>query len=205
MTQARLAQKLGVKAPAVTQWENGKTRLSGENLLKAAKIFAVNPEWLLTGRGSQASLVSEAALQHYRIDTQNAPESLAFIQLFQPDHGTESASFIGLSRHIIDTADVPADKALLWRVTSNNMAPVLPQHTLVALDTRTAQWLQEGDIYAVEYGGLVRLHRLFKLTGQRLRLANYNETDYREQEVTEAEVRILGRAFWWAVTNPRSA
>lgn len=49
LTQAELAKRVGVKAPSVTQWETGKTSLSGESLLKVAKILGVSPDYILHG------------------------------------------------------------------------------------------------------------------------------------------------------------
>lgn len=51
LTQAKLGKLIGVKPAAVTQWETGKTNLSGENLLKAAQLLGVTPEYLLHGTG----------------------------------------------------------------------------------------------------------------------------------------------------------
>ncbi|BAK76770.1 putative phage repressor [Pseudogulbenkiania sp. NH8B] len=48
-----LANKVGVKPSAVTQWTNGVTkRIDGENLLRAAKALGVTADWLMFG-GSQ--------------------------------------------------------------------------------------------------------------------------------------------------------
>ena len=49
LTQVKLAQMLGIKAPSVVQWESDKTNLSGENLLNAAKLFGVTPDYILYG------------------------------------------------------------------------------------------------------------------------------------------------------------
>lgn len=45
-----LANKVGVKPSAVTQWTNGVTkRIDGENLLRAAKALGVTADWLMFG------------------------------------------------------------------------------------------------------------------------------------------------------------
>lgn len=49
MTQAGLAERVGVKPPAVTQWETDKTKLSGENLLIVAKELGVSPDYIVHG------------------------------------------------------------------------------------------------------------------------------------------------------------
>ena len=59
LTQAKLGKMVGVKPAAVTQWETGKTNLSGENLLKVAQLLNVSPEYLLHGKGGPENNVAE--------------------------------------------------------------------------------------------------------------------------------------------------
>lgn len=49
MTQAKLAERVGVKPPSVTQWETDKTKLSGENLLVVARELGVSPDYIVHG------------------------------------------------------------------------------------------------------------------------------------------------------------
>jgi transcriptional regulator with XRE-family HTH domain len=52
VTQAALARVCEVSPPSVSDWLSGKTKtLAGMNLVKAARLLNVNPEWLGTGRG----------------------------------------------------------------------------------------------------------------------------------------------------------
>ncbi len=52
VSKADLARACGIKQPSVSDWFNGKTkRLSGSNLLEAARRLRVRPEWLATGMG----------------------------------------------------------------------------------------------------------------------------------------------------------
>ncbi|POB00147.1 hypothetical protein C2134_02850 [Chromobacterium sinusclupearum] len=47
-----LAKRVGVAPAAITQWTNSTTKtITGENLLKAAKVLKVAPEWLMFGTG----------------------------------------------------------------------------------------------------------------------------------------------------------
>lgn len=51
LSKAEFSRRVGVSGPTVTDWENGVIKtLAGENLLKAAAVLEVTPEWLLTGR-----------------------------------------------------------------------------------------------------------------------------------------------------------
>lgn len=53
MTQPQLAKELGVQQSSVSELETGISKSpSALTLLKIAKIFDVNPEYLLTGKGN---------------------------------------------------------------------------------------------------------------------------------------------------------
>ena len=47
MSQDALAEKLGVSRQAVSKWENGTAMPETENIIKIAKIFCVETDWLL--------------------------------------------------------------------------------------------------------------------------------------------------------------
>lgn len=55
LSKSDLARAAGVSPSAVTQWESGETQtLKGEPLIRAAMACSVDPNWLATGRGSDA-------------------------------------------------------------------------------------------------------------------------------------------------------
>lgn len=51
LTQAQVAEELGVTTSAVSQWEQGATEPSISNLEKLSRLLDVTFEWLATGRG----------------------------------------------------------------------------------------------------------------------------------------------------------
>lgn len=52
LTQKGLADRVGIKPQAVSQWESGKTKsLRGPSLARAADALGVNPLWLSDGEG----------------------------------------------------------------------------------------------------------------------------------------------------------
>lgn len=56
VSQAELARACGVKPPSVHGWLSGKAKfLRGENLLQAALVLKVRPEWLATDDGDMLS------------------------------------------------------------------------------------------------------------------------------------------------------
>jgi transcriptional regulator with XRE-family HTH domain len=86
LSQRELASSCGVSAPAVNDWLSGKTQsLKASTLLKAAKVLAVNPQWLESGLGVKsprednrvsdtASLLDPLANQLHRVVDYLPPE-----------------------------------------------------------------------------------------------------------------------------------
>lgn len=53
---ADLARACGIKPASVSDWITGKTKtIKGANLLAAARLLGVTPEWLSTGRGPRTA------------------------------------------------------------------------------------------------------------------------------------------------------
>jgi transcriptional regulator with XRE-family HTH domain len=67
ISQGELARRLGVSQPSVSDWENGKSEPSVDNLRALAVELDVWFEWLATGRGSQAYVPHLQPPQEYRI------------------------------------------------------------------------------------------------------------------------------------------
>jgi transcriptional regulator with XRE-family HTH domain len=54
LTQEQLAKAIGIKQGSLTQLETGKSKApASKTLTKLARLFEVDPEWLMTGRGPQ--------------------------------------------------------------------------------------------------------------------------------------------------------
>lgn len=52
LTQKELADRVGIRPQAVSQWESGDTKsLRGPSLARAAEALGVNPIWLSDGDG----------------------------------------------------------------------------------------------------------------------------------------------------------
>jgi transcriptional regulator with XRE-family HTH domain len=89
LSQADLARACGVKPPSVSDWISGKTkRLSGSNLLAAARFLGVNPEWLASGKGPREP-GPDTSSQSVSLDEQRMREAAQFLEELFHQHGKE--------------------------------------------------------------------------------------------------------------------
>lgn len=66
ISKTALWKHCGVSSGLVTQWLDGTVKkLSGENLLKVAKLLNVSPEWLLTGKGRFSNTAPGPDIRNY--------------------------------------------------------------------------------------------------------------------------------------------
>ncbi len=67
ISQGELARRLGVTQPSISDWENGKTEPSVDNMRTLAVELEVYFEWLATGRGARNYVAeSDGVLAEFR-------------------------------------------------------------------------------------------------------------------------------------------
>ena len=54
VSNAKLARMIGVSRPTIGNWIDGKSAPTGENLTNLANALKVDPNWLMSGKESQA-------------------------------------------------------------------------------------------------------------------------------------------------------
>lgn len=96
---------------------------------------------------------------------------------------------------------VPFDKAACVVVSGTSMEPVIPDKSVVGVDTSINRVKKDGDIYALDHGGLLKVKRAYRLPNKQLRLSSFNQAEYSDETVDQKDIRILGRVFWWSVLN----
>lgn len=97
--------------------------------------------------------------------------------------------------------NVAPESAACVTVTGDSMIPVLPDGATVVIDTSQTAILN-GEMYALEHGGELRVKVVYQLPGGGLRLRSFNDRAWPNEAITGIEseqLRILGRVFWYAV------
>lgn len=95
---------------------------------------------------------------------------------------------------------VMADNAYCVTVSGNSMEPVLPDGSTIGIDTGNTI-IKNGDIYAIDHAGELRVKMVYRLPGGGLRLRSFNSDEWPDEYYSEqecVEIKILGRMFWSA-------
>jgi phage repressor protein C with HTH and peptisase S24 domain len=78
------------------------------------------------------------------------------------------------------------------------MEPVFPDGATLGIDTGRTE-IKDGDIYAINHNGSLRVKLIYRMHGGGLRLRSFNADEWPEENVGAEElatVNILGRVFW---------
>jgi len=112
-----------------------------------------------------------------------------------------------LPRSHLDSLEIKHTDAICARMIGNSMAERIEDGSLLGID-RGLRDIVDGEIYAIEHDGMLRVKYLHRMPGNALRLRSHNRADYpdeifRAAQIEEQNIRVLGWVFWWSTLNKR--
>jgi len=115
------------------------------------------------------------------------------------NHGAK----LRFAKSTLSRAGVQKEHAACAFVRGNSMEPVMPDGTCVGVDTGDTT-VRDGEIYAIEHGGMLRVKYLHRRPGGGIKIVSQNSIeheaeDYTATRVVEENIRVIGRVFWWSV------
>lgn len=219
LTQEAVAKIVGVNRVSVSNWETDSKSggmPSGKHLIKLAEALRVNPKWLLgqaDDMNENVSGQSSYVLGSFDVwDSQTPVDSdeveLPFYKEVELSAGNgsivqrESSGFkLRFAKSTLRRYNIQPDMAACVVVSGNSMEPVLPDQATVGIDTANTK-IKDGDMYAIDHGGMLRVKVLYRLPGGGIRLRSFNRDEYPDEDYPAEqahEVRVLGRVFWYSV------
>lgn len=95
---------------------------------------------------------------------------------------------------------VEPENARCVSITGNSMEPILRKGSSVGVDLGRKA-IADGDMYAINHGGMLRVKQVYRLPAGGLRLRSFNrdehpDEDYTAQELQDQEISVIGRVFW---------
>lgn len=210
-SQAEFARAIG-KAPAqVNQWMNGYRNIGTGAAAHIEATLSLPRGWLDSKEEfrqpeSNASILG--TLAEWDNDTPLLPDDCE-VPLYKEIHlsagngfSDDIADYNGyklrfskstLRRHGINPADVVCVTA-----DGDSMEPVFPSGATLGINTAD-KTIRDGQIYAINHGGLLRTKILHKLPENKVRIRSYNQSEYPDEEASLDDLSVIGRVFWWSV------
>ena len=191
-----------------------------------AELLCVNSRWLRSGEGPKHpgadvlhAMTHSKAVNHPPPPTACLSSDITtldiafYSEVLNPDGSGKThvaeipASQVRLTYEILLAMDVSSEHAICAPMIGNSMAHRIQSGSTVAID-RSLTHIIDGEIYALEHDGMLRIRYLYRLPNDGLRVRCHNHTEYPDQilsaqQIQEQGVRILGWVFWWSTLNTR--
>ena len=187
-----------------------------------AELLCVNSRWLRTGEGVKHPSVPGLSPNAPKMTTAASPDAdfpasdiavpyynevlspsvLGKTRVVEiPDH------HVRLSLACLLAMDVNPDEAICAPMLGNSMACRIQHGSTVAID-RSLTHIVDGELYALEQDGMLRIKYVYRLPNNGLRLRSHNPLESADEvfsagEVQAQQIRILGWVFWWSTLNRR--
>lgn len=178
----------GISSGTVTTWVKGPNQtISGVNLMKAAKILGVNPDWLASGYGEMQSNLSPEAAELKVLTLDLAPVA--------PDYPFRSIK-MNLDWIQSSIGRVSANDLSIISVPDDAMSPTLSRNDLLLID-RSVNTLNNDGIYLISTPAGPFLKRINKNLDGSLTIKSDNPS-YTQEVIpnpTKSDIVITGRAI----------
>ncbi|WP_338649218.1 XRE family transcriptional regulator [Pseudomonas sp. ML2-2023-3] len=218
-----LHRSTGVPQPTLSRILSGKiVDPSDRHISKIAEYFHISTD-RLRGRDDPCTFAaSEAGLHHPELrdiclwddNTPVADDEVSIPFLRQVELAAGSGRFaieeserarLRFGKRSLRHNGVEFDQAKCVTVRGDSMLPVLRDGATVGVNAgkRTLEEVIDGDLYAVNHNGQLRVKQLYRLAGG-LRLRSFNrdefpDEDYAYSDMEDEQLVILGHVFWWGM------
>lgn len=209
------AELMGISPQQLNNWFSRD--MPGAHLVKASEILGVRPQWLAMGEDPMtdlASLAEHPELMPLSLWDDETPLDddeieVPFLREVELAAGSgrtviqENGSFkLRFGKRSLRRQGVQFSNAVCVTVTGNSMEPVLSSGSTVGVD-RGKRDVVDGDLYAVNHAGQLRVKQVYRLPGGGLRLRSFNRDEhpdetYTLEQVQDQGIEIIGRVFWSA-------
>ncbi|EJQ6148269.1 helix-turn-helix transcriptional regulator [Escherichia albertii] len=214
LSQAQLADMVGVSQPAIQKMTSGKTTGS-RKMVELARALKVRPEWLSSGvgrmranEGEEPSNFRKSSLKAVEWESIQGKDDefvtlpLLNISLSAGDGSCEleeSSEFsLVFRRYYLRKMGVSENSARLVRVVGQSMEPTLHDGDVVGVNTQDTT-IRDGKTYAICQSDLLRVKTLIA-TPTSVIIRSINREEYPDEVMDRDEfhetVRIIGRVFW---------
>ncbi|WP_297844350.1 helix-turn-helix transcriptional regulator [Pseudomonas sp.] len=183
---------------------------------EVAELLTVNPRWLRTGDGPKylRDSINDAGPGR-GATAHNAEDVLVpLLKEIESTHGSGHTVVaeapgrkIRLPLRTLQAMSIDPDNAVCAVMAGNSMAEKIQADSIIGID-RGLTHIVDGEMYALEHDGMLRIKYLYRLAGGTLRLRSHNSAEYPDEifiaeQLQQQNIRVLGWVFWWSTLNTR--
>lgn len=231
IVQDTLAARAGCSQTAVQKLASGKSKTGKSKFLPAiARALDVDIDWLELGKVPHLRAAETSNV--YRIrpkdggpvlldelspwdDSTPLDDDEVALPIYKEvelasGHGRSSVQIvpdrkIRFSAYTMRMAGVDPAMAACATNTGNSNFPLILNGATLGVDKGTTR-IVDGQIYAIDHDGQLRVKFLYRLPGGGIRLRSYNREEYPDEDYTfdqvmEQRIQIIGWIFWWSTLN----
>jgi len=230
MVQDRLATAAGCTQTTIQKLTSGKSQKS-RFIAAIARALQVDVDWLELGTippSSKEQTELKQAVDGAPVilgelstwdDTTPLDDDEVALPLYKE---VEMASGIGRSAVQIDAyrkvrfssytlrkAGIDPKNAACATNSGNSNHPLILDKATIGIDKGMTRII-DGQLYALDHDGLLRVKFVYRLPGGSIRLRSFNRAEYADEDYTldqvmEQRIQIIGRVFWWSTLNPANS
>ena len=202
LTQAKFAEKLGLKWDKIKDIETGRHKLRPEIALKIEKVYGVSADWLLNGDGeifTKEDVIDNEIMNFLKNDNFiNIP--LIDIVLTDDDKfNIIQKKFLKFSHNLLKFLDIKqTNNIYLVLAKEEAMKPIIENDDLILIDTNDKN-LIPGKIYAVKVDKYILFRKIFFDFSDSIILRSENKNEFEDITLSKKDFLnnyLLGRIKW---------
>lgn len=110
---------------------------------------------------------------------------------------------LGFSKSTLLSMGIDVANIVCITVSGNSMEPVIPDGGRAGVDRGRTE-VRDGDLFAINHDGQLRVKALYRLPRGGLRMRSFNRDEHPDEEYSAEDIRqenieIIGRIFWYSV------
>lgn len=216
ITQEGLAEMLGVTQGAVAHWMSGRREPDLQTLARLLDALGLPP--LQIGSGERPKVEANAEMigmmSAWDNSTPLGDDEVAIplykeVEMAAGGGATEVIEVPGrllrFAKSTLREAGVLEQNAACATINGRSMERLIMDGATIGIDRGTTN-IVDGEIYAFDQDGMLRVKYLYRTPGGGLRIRSENDDEYPDEFLNAEEMgglRILGWVFWWSTVRRR--
>lgn len=219
ITQDQVAEQMGVTQGAVAHWLGGRREPSLETIGALLEYLGLSSIFRENGAPAHAQKPIEANAEHLGDmavwsdgdplgDDECAVPYYAEVEFAGGDGMTVVMEVadrtLRFSNATLRAAGVECENAAVARIRGRSMEKMILDGAAIGFD-RADISIIDGEIYAFNHEGMLRVKYLYRLPGGSIRIRSENSEEFPDETMSASqyrhEVQMLGRVFWWSTVR----